>query len=120
MTRNTIVTVLFVIWAGLFAASFIFAATAAPTDMGFTRGLNRVAGFLGWQAGAFVAALGAILAGGGLPKEARGYRWLARTPMLGEFCLVLAIAVMIAYGLITHHPGQDMPPALEPAPPTFG
>lgn len=41
--------VLLALWVIAYAASFVFYLVTAPSDFGFTRGLNRVMGFLGWQ-----------------------------------------------------------------------
>ncbi|MEQ9014724.1 MAG: hypothetical protein RLO38_04185 [Roseovarius confluentis] len=44
-----LLTVLFAIWAMCFAYSFVSFAVTAPSGDGFTRGLNRISSFLGWQ-----------------------------------------------------------------------
>lgn len=45
------------LWLVLFVGSFVAAWLAEPTGDGFTRGLNRVEDFFGWQFWGFVAAL---------------------------------------------------------------
>lgn len=44
------------LWAALFAAAFVVPALMPATGDGFTRGLNRVSAFLGWQAAAGAVA----------------------------------------------------------------
>ncbi|SLN39851.1 hypothetical protein PSA7680_01974 [Pseudoruegeria aquimaris] len=72
----------------------------APTGDGFTRGMNRITGFL---AGQLVAGLLAIFcwqagSGGG----SRLARWAARLPALVALAWVLGIAGLIGWAWITH------------------
>jgi ABC-type sugar transport system permease subunit len=46
-----------VVWASLFAFSIIAGVSEEPTGDGFTRGMNRTAVFVKWQAAAFVVSL---------------------------------------------------------------
>jgi hypothetical protein len=72
-----------------------FALAADPTGDGFTRGLNRLTGFVGWQGGGDDPRAGAWLSARGLPRGDR-LRWLARVPGWWALLLVLGIAILIA------------------------
>lgn len=58
-TRRYLLIAVLALWVLAFGWSVFSFATMAPTGDGFTRGLNRVESFLGWQV---VAALVATLA----------------------------------------------------------
>ncbi|RVT85880.1 hypothetical protein DXV76_09065 [Rhodobacteraceae bacterium CCMM004] len=64
---------LLILWAAAYAASIVIPALTERTGDGFTRGLNRVSLFFGWQLGAGLLALALLavrtqLAPGGLRK----------------------------------------------------
>ncbi|MEL7029889.1 MAG: hypothetical protein AAGL49_11955, partial [Pseudomonadota bacterium] len=106
MTR-TLIWALMAVWAGLYAWSFIAFQITAPTDFGFTKGLNRVTTFLGWQAAAGAVGVVVWMMGGAFERGSVG-RWLARGPVALAALLVLAIIGLIAYARISDPstPGQ--------------
>ncbi len=86
-----------------------------PTGDGFTRGLNRVAGFFGWQLAAGAVALVIFLLGRRLPKG--GARWLSRVPILLAMLPVLAIAGLLIYSWVIQmlYPPEGYVPPTKPA-----
>lgn len=94
MSREALIWLLLVAWLVAMGASGL-ALAAEPTGDGFTRGMNRVTGFLAWQLGAAVLAIGAWIAGRPL-QTGRLLRWLARVP--GWWCVAMlaAFAGMVA------------------------
>jgi len=84
------------LWAGAFAYSFwVFQATA-PLGDGFTRGLNRVSGFLGWQLLAAALALIVFALGRALPKG-RAMRRMSVLPLGFAGLLVAGLALLILW-----------------------
>lgn len=57
MSRRAFVMGLFAVWVALFAAGFVAYAVTEATGDSFTRGLNRIGGFLGFEAAAAIAAI---------------------------------------------------------------
>jgi hypothetical protein len=107
--RTTILVVL-----GLWALAMVLsglALTAEPTGDGFTRGLNRVSGFVGWQAAGLILALVAWLSSRGLEKGAR-LRWLARVPGWWALLLIVGLAALIAVSAWS----GNRPPAVSDTP----
>lgn len=99
--RRAFVILFFILWAGCaLYGVYAFQATDA-TGSGFTRGFNRLAAFLVWQAGALAAALAGWLAARGLAKG-DPMRWAGLGPLLlsgGFFALLFggyALAVLLA------------------------
>lgn len=82
------------VWAVFVASGFVAHATLEPTDSGFTRGLNRITAFLGWQFAALVAAGAAFAIRPGARDAGQAY-WLSRIPLWlsGGFFSLLAIFV---------------------------
>jgi hypothetical protein len=86
---------LLVLWTITMAVSLWWLCADATGD-GFTRGLNRVMGFLGWQ------LAGALLA---LPlwkgvRELGGWRrWLGRVPAIWALGLIGAVVLYILIGV---------------------
>lgn len=83
------------VWIAFVAKGFLAYITLEPTDSGFTRGFNRVAAFLRWQAYALAAASLAFVAGRG--SNVQGVtRFVSRWPLWisGGFFAVLAIAFL--------------------------
>lgn len=72
---------------------------ADPVGDGFTRGLNRVTGFLGWQLVGAVLALPLWL---GTRRMATGgvVRWAGRVPGLWAVALCVGLVGYIAVGLV--------------------
>ena len=91
-----LLTLLFAAWVGAFGYSFFAYVTTAPDDMGFTRGLNRVKSFLGWQGMAGVLALAVFAVSLQWPESA-GVRKVARVPLILTGVLVAGIAGVILW-----------------------
>ncbi len=122
MSRRTLVIVLLLVWLAMLAWSVIGARITPPTGDGFTRGLNRLALFMGWQAAAGVLGLVIFAGGRGLPRG-----WLRRltwAPLGLAGLLVAGIVALIVWARINswmHRPAADVaPPAAvtEPVAPT--
>jgi hypothetical protein len=80
--------VLFLLWAALALYGVYVYQTTAPTDSGFTRGLNRAGEFFKWEGAALAVAIVAWFAGRGATGVAG---WARRLPLLlsgGFFALV--------------------------------
>jgi len=100
MNRHTLTLALVAIWAVLVALSIWQLTTLAPTGDGFTRGLNRVTAFLGWQAAAALVALAAWRAGRGV-RAGTGLHWLSRVPLLLALALAGGIAALILWARLS-------------------
>ncbi|UXX84177.1 hypothetical protein [Roseovarius pelagicus] len=118
MQRITWVWILFALWAGLYAASFIVAHHTAPTGDSFLRGMNRLMVFFQFQIAAGIVAI--VLWGmGRVFNKGTWRRWLSRIPVLLAVGLVLLIVGLIVYANLGR-PAPDasyVPPkqATEPA-----
>jgi hypothetical protein len=104
---------LWLVFMALSGASLL----AEPLGDGFTRGLNRVTGFLGWQIAGAVLALALWLSSGTLEKG-RPMRRICRIP--GVWALVLGglIAAWIAVAVIGSELHRRAVEPLSPRPPT--
>ncbi|GAB5468176.1 MAG: hypothetical protein Kilf2KO_12060 [Rhodospirillales bacterium] len=92
MRVKTLIIALALLWCLFFAWSFVDYAITEPTGSGFVRGINRLAGFLGWQVAAFLVALAAFAAARLQPQGlSRGVRRLANLP----FYVTAALWVLI-------------------------
>lgn len=113
--NRTAIWIVLALWAGAMGLSGL-ALTAEPTGDGFTRGLNRLSGFVGWQAAALILALIAWLSARPLPKGDR-LRWLARAPGVWGGVLIVGVAILIAVSAwignrpppVTDAPGGGQP-----------
>jgi hypothetical protein len=94
--NRTAIWIVLGLWLFAMALSGL-AMTAEPTGDGFTRGMNRITGFVGWQAAGLILALIAWLSALALPKGDR-LRWMARVPGWWAVVLVVGVAIMIAVG----------------------
>lgn len=83
------------LWVLAFGWSIIGSWGMEPTGDGFTRGMNRLLHFLGWQAIAACLALAAFGVGRSWPKGS-GTRLVSRIPLL--IAGLLIAAVMAFYG----------------------
>lgn len=110
MTARGVMWGALLVWAALYLWSFVAFATTAPTDIGLTRGLNRITAFLGWQAAAALPALIAGLAG---HRGSAGWleRWISRCPLIATAALVLGIAGLIGWANLSRPAPQPANPA---------
>ncbi len=95
MTAKLLLRIAFLLWALAFAASFAVVLLVPATGDGFTRGLNRVMGFLGWQAVAAVLALAVWTIGNRLARGSPGRR-LSRVPAALAGVLAAGIVALVA------------------------
>lgn len=86
----------FCLWAVLYAGSVFYLVHTEPTGDGFTRGMNRLTGFLGFQVLAAIPAVVLAVAAGRMGAR-RSLRWLARVPVLQAILLVGAIVFLLAW-----------------------
>ena len=95
-----LVTVLFALWVMTFVYAFVSFRVTAPDDIGFTRGLNRIKAFLGWQG---IAALLALCIFGVTRSWPQGssVRRLGSVPLGLAGCLVAALGAVIAWAAVT-------------------
>ncbi len=85
------------LWAIAFAGSFISFQLTDPSGDSFTRGLNRVGTFLGWQLAAGVGGL-VIWVGYRRRNLGAAARWAARIPPLMFLLLVSGLVALFVYG----------------------
>lgn len=91
--QKTVVWGLLAVWLLMFAGSFTVFAFVDPTGDGFTRGTNRVMGFLLLQMGAGFVGTAIWLMRKAFPAGS-WQRWLARLPA-GLFSLLILLTVLI-------------------------
>lgn len=103
MSRRTLTYALLVLWAGVYAWSFIAFQITKPTDFGFTAGLNRITTFLGWQFGAGLISIFALALSFEFAPRSLA-RWLVRLPFILAMLLLLVIIGIIAYARWGHPP----------------
>lgn len=89
---------LLALWAVLWGWSFVAYATTPPADMGFTRGLNRVTAFFGWQLAALLPAYAAWALGRRWPKGS-GVRLATRVPLQLGLALFAVLAALVLWAL---------------------
>ncbi|MGJ8584294.1 MAG: hypothetical protein ACSHXD_09390 [Marinosulfonomonas sp.] len=89
--------VMLLFWLGAWGYSFVFLATVDPTGDGFTRGLNRVSGFLGWQGVAGLFAFASWGIGRSFPKPS-GIRNVSAIPLWLAVVLILVLIGMSVWG----------------------
>lgn len=79
------------LWAAAWGYSFVFAVSSVAQGDGFTRGLNRITGFLGWQGVAGMLAFACWGVGRGFPAKS-GVRRMSAVPL--SLALVLIVLVL--------------------------
>lgn len=85
------------LWLVAWGYSLVFLALTQPTGDGFTRGMNRITGFLGWQGVAGMLAIAVWGVGRGFPKGS-GVRKVSIFPLGMVLVLLLAIAGLVLWG----------------------
>jgi len=88
------------LWIIAYLWSFSILIWTEPTGDSFTRGLNRVAGFFGWQFGAGAVGLAIFLFGRRLPRG--GMRWLSWVPVLLGLLPILFVLGLLIYSWTIH------------------
>jgi len=86
---------LLILWAITMALSLWWLSAEATGD-GFTRGLNRVVGFLGWQLAGAVLALPLWV---GASAFDGWRRWFGRVPAVWALGLIVVVGLYIVIGL---------------------
>ncbi len=109
--QRTVVWGLVAVWAATWVGSFLVFQLTDPSGDGFTRGLNRLMAFLGWQlAAGFLGGLVWIV-GRDQPQTGLG-RWLLRAPALLALLLFGVLAATVLYARLAKPPPTDyVPPA---------
>lgn len=110
---DRLIKVFFVLWLVCFAVSFSLPFLLEAKGDGFTRGLNRLGAFMGWQLGATVFAFLGFITGIGKLKGRRSISWLSRGPAIVQATLVIALICLILYARFASKP----PPESEYSPP---
>lgn len=99
-TRALLLMVLLALWAAAFGYSVYFFLTAAPTGDGFTRGLNRISGFLGWQGIAGMFAIACFGIGRSVPRTS-GIRRVSVVPLALVLVLILGVFAIIGWSYMS-------------------
>ncbi len=95
MNRQTIAKLLFVVWGGLFIASFVMFAITPAKDFGLTAGYNRVEVFFRWQIAAGVVGIIVWLMGKNF-SAGTFWRWMCRIPIIAAALLLIGLIALIA------------------------
>lgn len=99
MTRENKTILWSVLWLLCFSMAFLHTYMTDPTGDGFTKGMNRVAIFFGWQLAAVITAIVAVVVSRGLSKlESATLRRIGIVPVS-----VMGLGVMIIAGYITYN-----------------
>ena len=109
MTRKAVFYVLFAVWLLLFVGSFVAYLVTAPDDMGFTKGLNRITAFLGWQFAAGFAGLITWMQAHVFERGSIG-RWVGRAPAILAGLLFGAIASVVVWVRVAPDPAPAPAP----------
>ena len=87
---------IFVLWAIVFAASFIVPLFIPPTNVGFLSGFNRVVWWFWLQVAAFVVAIVlAVSIHKGRSQISSQLAWTGRAPVILQGIEMLAIGALI-------------------------
>lgn len=95
-TRTLLLMVLLALWLGAWGYSVYYLLTTAPEGSSFTRGMNRISGFLGWQGVAAMLAFACWGIGWSFPKGT-GIRRVSMVPMGMALALILVVAGMVVF-----------------------
>lgn len=119
MTRRALIWVLLADWALAYATSIGAFLSLESTGGGFTRGLNRLMAFFGWQivAGAFASAVWLAARN---QDHTPFRRWLVRLPALMAGLLVILVMVVITLARLSHPDPAPPPPQRVTQPPVSG
>ncbi len=105
MSAQKIAWILLCVWVLVYGGSFVLFIMTEPAGDGFTKGLNRLTTFMGWQFAAGILAIiiwsmGKFFVAGSLG------RWLCRLPIALAFALVLFVGGISLYAAIGHPAAQ--------------
>jgi len=89
-TRALLLMVLMALWLAAYGYSVYYGLRTDPTGDGFTRGLNRVTGFLGWQGVAGILAFACFGVGRSFPKGS-DIRRISAVPLGMAVALILGL-----------------------------
>ena len=89
-----LLTIFAALWVMAYVYSFVAFATTAAGDIGFTRGMNRITAFLGWQGVAGILAICLFGVSRYWPKGS-SVRRNARVPLVLAGLLILGILGVI-------------------------
>ena len=92
---------LLALWCAAWAYSIVFLINVEPIGDGFTRGLNRVSGCLGWQGVAGMLAFAVWGVGLGFPKRS-GIRRISAVPLGMALALILLLIGFVVWARFTH------------------
>ncbi len=98
--KRLLLIVLLAIWTLAWGYSFVAFATTEPSGDGFTRGMNRMTVFFGWQLAAALAAFAAWVVGRDWPRGS-SVRYVSRVPIQLALGLAVVIAGLIAWALVS-------------------
>ncbi|MFN3227103.1 MAG: hypothetical protein ACE360_12740 [Hyphomicrobiales bacterium] len=90
---------LLALWLAAFIGSFIAFALIDPTGASFTRGMNRVGAFFGWQAAAIGLAVVLWWRARQLTLN-KGLWWLVRVPIVLAALLVGAVLMFFGWAFL--------------------
>lgn len=98
-TWTLLLMALLALWLAAYGYSIIFALTAPAEGSGFTRGTNRIAGFLGWQGVAGILAFGCWGLGWSFERGS-GIRRISVVPLWMALVVILLIVGRVVFALI--------------------
>jgi len=98
-TRKLVLMALLALWLAAYGYSIIFALSAPAEGSGFTRGMNRIAGFSGWQGVAGILAFGCWGLGWSFARGS-GIRRISVVPMWMALAVILAIVGWVVFNLV--------------------
>jgi len=96
--RIFLLMALMALWLAAYVYSIIFLLTTPVEGDGFSRGMNRITGFLGWQGVAGVLAFGCWAVGWGFPRRT-GIRRISAVPLGMALAIVLLVIGWVMVGL---------------------
>ncbi len=95
---RSLVIGVFLLWAAVFAASFIVPLFIAPACQGFLCGFNRIEWWFWFQVAAFVVAIAlAVSPHISRAEISRRLKWTSRVPAIFGAIEMFAIAVFIVW-----------------------
>lgn len=108
MSRRNLTILMIVLWVAIFGWSFLLTQITPATGDGFTRGLNRISAFVGWQVAAAVLAL-LIWRAGAVFAKTSTLRRVSRGPILATMLVIAGIALVIVWAMFSV---PDAPPVM--------